>query len=68
MSHIDPPGPGLAYTSVRDNDGGRTVHLIDREPIADPRERAICRALLLHALALLDASEPPRRITTEAQR
>lgn len=31
---------------------------VDREALSDPRERAICRALLLHALALLDASEP----------
>lgn len=28
-----------------------------RVAVDDPRERAICRALLLHALALLDQAE-----------
>lgn len=56
------PGPHLVYRSTRDPNGTRTHHLIDMAAPEDPRERAICRALLLHALALLDASEPARAI------
>lgn len=38
--------------------GGLVMHTpVDTTAPIDPRERAICRALLLHALALLDASE-----------
>ncbi|MFF5045623.1 hypothetical protein [[Kitasatospora] papulosa] len=54
-----PPGPRLAYVSSISPDGSvLTTHAIDHTPIEDPRERAICRALLLHALALLDDREP----------
>ncbi|MEU3507920.1 hypothetical protein ABZ733_08310 [Streptomyces longwoodensis] len=68
MSNPTPPGPALAYTSARDDNGNQTVHIVDREPPTDPRERAICRALLTHALALLDASEPTRRTVGGTQR
>jgi hypothetical protein len=56
------PGPHIVYRSALDHDT-RTHALIDREALTDPRERAICRALLLHALALLEATEAPRRVT-----
>ena len=56
------PGPHLVYRSTRGPNGTRTHYLVDTAPPDDPRERAICRALLLHALALLDASEPARAI------
>jgi len=56
-----PTGPVLTYTSTLNDDGTQESIHIDRVPVADPRERALCRALLLHAIALLDASEPTRR-------
>jgi hypothetical protein len=62
MTDAHDPGPHLVYRSTRDNDL-RTHALIDREALTDPRERAICRALLLHALALLEDSEPSRLVT-----
>jgi hypothetical protein len=62
------PGPHLVYRSTRDLDGTRTHCLVDIAPVEDPRERAICRALLLHALTLLDASEPPQRVNGGEQR
>jgi hypothetical protein len=54
-------GPGLLYTGSVDGQGAQAVLRIDLDAVGDPRERAICRALLHHALALLDASEPTRR-------
>jgi hypothetical protein len=51
-------GPQLIYTSYDPKNGTVTLVPVDREPVEDPRERALCRALLHHALALLDASEP----------
>jgi hypothetical protein len=59
------PGPHLVYRGTRDLDGTRTHWLIDMASPTDPRERAICRALLTHAIALLDASEPTS--TTSSQ-
>jgi hypothetical protein len=53
-------GPALIYTTSVDNKGAQAVQRIDLDSPGDPRERAICRALLHHALALLDASEPTR--------
>lgn len=50
-------GPTLLY--VHTDEGSSTF--VDKQPPDDPRERAICRALLLHALALLDETEPARR-------
>lgn len=53
-----PPGPRLEYVGSPTPDGAvLTTYAIDRTPVDDPRERAICRALLVHALALLDAQE-----------
>lgn len=53
-----PPGRGplIAYRSTTG-----TYTAIDTEAVTDERERAICRALLDHALKLLDtADEPPK--------
>lgn len=50
-------GPALLYVHHGVGLGG-TSTFVDREAVTDPRERALCRAVLLHALALLDASEP----------
>ncbi|MEU5496132.1 hypothetical protein [Streptomyces griseofuscus] len=52
-----PTGPALAYTSAPDADGTSHITRIDLEAVTDPRERAICKALLFHALRLLEASE-----------
>ncbi|MDX3637795.1 hypothetical protein PV728_48005 [Streptomyces europaeiscabiei] len=70
MSDDQNPGPHLVYRSARDLNGTRMHSLIDIAAPEDPRERAICRALLLHALALLEASEPtrPTAMRAEAQR
>lgn len=51
-------GPCLVYASS----DAQAVTLVDHQVVTDPRERAICRALLVHALALLDAAaEEPTR-------
>jgi hypothetical protein len=57
-------GPTLAYIHS-END---TATLIDRIPVANDktRERAICRALLLTALKLLDDSEPTSPVAPAA--
>ena len=55
-------GPTLLYVHT---DAGSST-FVDKQPPDDPRERAICRALLLHALALLEATEPARG--TDARR
>ena len=60
-------GPALTYTSSLNTDDTQTVTDIDRVPPTDPRERAICRALLIHALALIDASEPTRSMAVRAE-
>lgn len=62
MTDDQNPGPHLVYRSARDLNGTRMHYLIDMAAPEDPRERAICRALLTHALALLDATEPARAI------
>ncbi|MEU7338661.1 hypothetical protein [Streptomyces sp. NPDC007074] len=56
-------GPALFYASTQENDGdgGQTIRRVDLSAPEGPRERAVCRALLQHALALMDASEPVRR-------
>ncbi|MEW2068432.1 hypothetical protein [Streptomyces sp. NPDC007346] len=55
-----PPGPRLQYVSSPGLSGGfTTAYAIDQTPLDDPRERAICRGLLLHALTLLDNQERP---------
>ncbi|MFE6080009.1 hypothetical protein [Streptomyces virginiae] len=50
--------PALTYHGSENLDGTHTTYPVDRYVPDDPRERAICRALLQHALNLLDASEP----------
>jgi hypothetical protein len=57
-----PNGPYLAYGVADAPDGTHEVRMIDREALDNPRERAICRALLLHAIALLDESELTREL------
>ncbi|MGW6566464.1 hypothetical protein [Streptomyces sp. NPDC054975] len=51
-------GPALIYVGSTDAQDVRLINYADRGAIEDPRERALCRALLVHALALLDATEP----------
>lgn len=53
-------GPALVYVSTPHGDGSNLVQRVDLDSPADPRERAVCRALLHHALALLDSTEPAR--------
>ncbi|MFJ3097383.1 hypothetical protein [Streptomyces hydrogenans] len=53
-------GPQLIYSSYDPKDGTVTLVPVDRTPVDDPRERALCRALLTHALQLLAESEPTR--------
>lgn len=52
-------GPALYYTGSEQGDGTSTVTRIDLQPPDDPRERALCRALLTHALRLLNQAEAP---------
>lgn len=49
-------GPTLCYVSS----DGTAFTKIDEETPTDPRERALLRALLHHALTLLADSEPTR--------
>lgn len=51
--------PSLTYASS----DGRTITAVDRMAVRDQRERAICRALLQFALALLDAEDASPHIT-----
>lgn len=53
-------GPAVFYVSTSGPNAAQSVQRLDLEAVSDPRERAVCRALLHHALALLDASEPTR--------
>lgn len=71
MTDVHLTGPAIAYTSSLNLEGTQDITLVDRQALNDPRERAICRALLQHALALLDATEPTRKaagMRVEAQR
>lgn len=61
-SDITIPGqrtPALYYAGTEQPDGTATVTRIDLQPVGDPRERALCRSLLLKALAELDRAERP---------
>jgi hypothetical protein len=49
--------PSMAPRLVYAHTDGQGVTNVDRAPVNDPRERALCRALLTHALRLLDESE-----------
>ncbi|MFD1656960.1 hypothetical protein ACFSL4_01595 [Streptomyces caeni] len=51
-----PPGPALLFIGA-DDGLVHTIHLVDRVPVRDPRDRALCRALLQHALTLVDQAE-----------
>lgn len=63
-----PPGPRLEYVSSPGHDGSVvTTYSIDRTPITDPRERALCRDLLVNALALLDAQGTSPTTTPAAE-
>ncbi|GAA0500760.1 hypothetical protein [Streptomyces olivaceiscleroticus] len=53
-------GPSLHYH----HSDRQCVTTIDRGAVTDPRERAICRALLVHALALLDAEDASLNLPT----
>lgn len=63
-------GPALYYLGSERGDGTSDVVRIDLSAIEiDPtavetslRERALCHALLLHAIELLDYSEPVQRV------
>jgi hypothetical protein len=50
-------GPALLY--VHDRESGAST-FVDQQAPTDPRERALCRALLHRALELLDDTEPAR--------
>jgi hypothetical protein len=54
--HVTVNGPALLYISTKDRHGTQTVQRVDLTAPADSRERALCRALLTHALELLDQS------------
>jgi hypothetical protein len=50
-------GPRLTFATDTGPDGSWTLIDVDRHAPADPRDRAICRALLTPALRLLDEAE-----------
>ncbi|MGW3196279.1 hypothetical protein ACWDBD_17170 [Streptomyces sp. NPDC001118] len=52
-----PTGPALTYTTSQDTDGVQRTVPIDRETLTDPRERALCKALLWHALKLVEEAD-----------
>ncbi|MCX4571597.1 hypothetical protein OOK48_35340 [Streptomyces viridodiastaticus] len=53
------PGPALFYLSTQDESGLQSVHRVDLTAVQEDRERALCRALLQHAMALMDEAEDP---------
>jgi hypothetical protein len=57
---LEPPAHRLPMLDFVTSQGdGLNLHTpVDVTAPTDPRERAILRALLQHALALLDATEP----------
>lgn len=55
--HVQEHGPRLTYRTDVTSDGTWSLIDVDRAAPADPRDRAICRALLTHALRLLDEAE-----------
>ncbi len=62
-------GPALCYISTGGEDGTHRSTRVDLQSLGDnSRERAVCRALLRHALALLDATEPTQARGTAAGR
>lgn len=61
-------GPALFYVSTKEDEGGQNIRRVDLGVTEGPRKRAVCRALLQHSLALLDATEPARRGGVEGRR
>lgn len=59
-------GPTLVYSGTLHQGSHRALR-VDLDSPEDPRERALCRALLHHALTLLDASEPARTVALHGQ-
>lgn len=53
-------GPRLTFTAGPGPTGTEAYTDVDRRAPSDPRERALCRALLTHALRLLDEAEADR--------
>jgi hypothetical protein len=53
---IPPTGPAITYTFL-DITGLTTVASVDRSALTDPRERAICKALLWRALRLIEDAD-----------
>jgi hypothetical protein len=60
-THAERTGPALTYT----HSDGKTLTDVDRAPVSVDdtapnrrRERALCRALLVEALRLMDTTEP----------
>lgn len=60
-------GPALLYVGCERGDGTSTVNRLDLQAVEDPRERALCRALLAHALAELDRTEPLTQAAAEVR-
>ena len=52
----DTTGPAITYTFT-DITGATLIAPVDRDPLADPRERAICKALLWRALKLIEDAD-----------
>lgn len=61
------PGPALFYISTQDESGLQSVQRVDLTAVQEDRERALCRALLHHALKLLDEAEDPAGLLTLAR-
>lgn len=53
-------GPRLTFTAGPGPSGTEAYIDVDRVAPSDPRDRALCRALLTHALRLLDEAEADR--------
>lgn len=58
-------GPALVYTSSPDPNGTQTVTRVDLTAVEEPRERALCRALLHHALSVLDDADNLHALTLD---
>lgn len=62
-----PNGPALLFVSSPTQDGTQHVQRVDLTAVEDARERALCRALLHHALTLLDEAEDPAGLISLAR-
>jgi hypothetical protein len=52
-----PDGPALVFVGPWRPDGSRVVTPVDREAVADPRDRSLYRALTAHADNLADKAD-----------